>query len=169
METYWLSVHREKLQDAHARARAYAEKKATEWAVKHEGEVYCPEIAVGQQVYLRPIPVPTPRSRIRLVKEVVSPSDEKISVSSDVKCEVVKEPWHTAEDQFMPSTDKSMKCPSTPVDVVDAPEVEEQGSGDESLTAVERSGDESGDSVEVIPTDLVPDAVRRYPVPAQRK
>ncbi|RXN22182.1 Transposon Ty3-I Gag-Pol poly [Labeo rohita] len=53
METNWLSVHKERLQDAHARARAYAEKKATEQAAKHEVEVYCPEIAVGQQVYLR--------------------------------------------------------------------------------------------------------------------
>ncbi len=53
METNWLSVHRERLQDAHARAREYAEKKAAERTAKHESEVYCPEIAVGQQVYLR--------------------------------------------------------------------------------------------------------------------
>ncbi|RXN22183.1 hypothetical protein ROHU_001558 [Labeo rohita] len=68
----------------------------------------------------------------------------------------------------MPSPDTNMECPSTPVDVVDAPEIEEQESADESLMAVERSGDESEDSGEVIPTDLLPDAVRRYPVPAQR-
>lgn len=33
---------------------------------------------------------------------------------------------------------------------------------------MERSVDERGDGVEVIPTDLVPDAVRKRPVPAPR-
>lgn len=52
-ESNWLSVHKERLQDAHARAREYADKKAAERVARHEREVYCPEVAVGQQVYLR--------------------------------------------------------------------------------------------------------------------
>lgn len=53
METNWLSVYRERFQDAHARAKEYAERKAAERTEQHESEVFFPEIAVGQQVYLR--------------------------------------------------------------------------------------------------------------------
>lgn len=52
-ESNWLSIHKERLQDAHARAREYAEKKAAERTLRHENDVYCPEIAIGQNVYLR--------------------------------------------------------------------------------------------------------------------
>ncbi len=216
METNWLSVHRERLQDAHARAREYAEKKAAERTAKHESEVYCPEIAVGQQVYLRhrpagrnkiqdawapqvyvvkdvlgttyvvepdgggvqrrvhrshlqpcplPTPVPAPRTKVRYTKEVVSPLDEKVSVSPDVECVVVEETWRAVEGQSIPSADERSR---TPVDVLDTPEFEERESADETITVVERSVDERGDGVEVIPTDLVPDAVRKRPVPAPR-
>ncbi|KAL1266287.1 hypothetical protein QQF64_001962 [Cirrhinus molitorella] len=49
----WLKVHQERLRDAHARAKEYAERKAVERARQHEDKVYCPAIEVGQHVYLR--------------------------------------------------------------------------------------------------------------------
>ncbi|KAK3544562.1 hypothetical protein QTP86_016933, partial [Hemibagrus guttatus] len=52
-EPTWLTVHREWLQDAHSRAREYTERKAADRVAKHESGVYCPGVAVGQQVYLR--------------------------------------------------------------------------------------------------------------------
>ncbi|KAK3519032.1 hypothetical protein QTP70_016151, partial [Hemibagrus guttatus] len=52
-EPTWLTVHRERLQDAHSRAREYTERKAADRVAKHESGVYCPEVAVSQQVYLR--------------------------------------------------------------------------------------------------------------------
>ncbi|XP_059368895.1 uncharacterized protein LOC132106857 [Carassius carassius] len=52
-EPAWLSVHKEWLRDAHTRARAYAERKAADRVSKRESGVYCPEVEVVQQVYLR--------------------------------------------------------------------------------------------------------------------
>lgn len=52
-EPTWLATHRERLRDAHTRAREYAKRKAADRVSKRENEVYCPEVAVGQQVYLR--------------------------------------------------------------------------------------------------------------------
>ncbi len=52
-EPAWLSVHKERLRDAHAQAREYVERKAADRVAKRESGVYCPEVAVGQQVYLR--------------------------------------------------------------------------------------------------------------------
>lgn len=52
-EFNWLSVHRERLQDAHVKAREYTAKKAAERVARHEHHVYCPEVCIGQQVYLR--------------------------------------------------------------------------------------------------------------------
>ncbi|XP_016323325.1 uncharacterized protein LOC107673957 [Sinocyclocheilus anshuiensis] len=52
-EPAWLSVHKERLRDAHTRAREYAERKAADRVAKRESGVYCPEVAVGQQVFLR--------------------------------------------------------------------------------------------------------------------
>lgn len=49
----WLQVHQERLRDAHARTRKYAERKAAERARQHEEKVYCPAVDVGQHVYLR--------------------------------------------------------------------------------------------------------------------
>ncbi len=69
------------------------------------------------------------------------------------------------EGQSIPSADERSR---TPVDVLDTPEFEERESADETIMVVERSVDERGDGVEVIPTDLVPDAVRKRPVPAPR-
>ncbi|KAK3532108.1 hypothetical protein QTP86_008372 [Hemibagrus guttatus] len=51
-EPTWLTVHRERLQDAHSRAREYTKRKAADRVAKHKSGVYCPEVAVGQQVYL---------------------------------------------------------------------------------------------------------------------
>ncbi|KAL1276641.1 hypothetical protein QQF64_036264 [Cirrhinus molitorella] len=51
-EPTWLTVHREQLQDTQSRAREYAERKAADRVTRHEHAVYCPEVAVGQQVYL---------------------------------------------------------------------------------------------------------------------
>ncbi len=48
-----MSVHKERLRDAHAQAREYAERKAADRVAKRESGVYCPEVAVDQQVYLR--------------------------------------------------------------------------------------------------------------------
>lgn len=53
----WLSVHKERLQEAHTRAREYAEKKAADRVAKRHNELYCPEVAVGQHVYLRHRPL----------------------------------------------------------------------------------------------------------------
>ncbi len=117
--------------------------------------------------HLQPCPQPTPVPA-RFTKEVVRPSVEKISVSPDVKCVVVEETWRTAEGQSIPSGHEWVECSSTLVDVLDVPEFEEQESADETIMAVERSVDEEGDGVEVIPMDLVPDAVRKHPVPAPR-
>ncbi|XP_059403406.1 uncharacterized protein LOC132136882 [Carassius carassius] len=55
-EPAWLSVHKEQLRDVHTRARAYAERKAADRVTKRESGVYCPEVEVGQQVYLRYCP-----------------------------------------------------------------------------------------------------------------
>lgn len=52
-EFNWLAVHKERLHDAHAKAREYAAQKAAERVARHENDVYCPEVGVGQQVYLR--------------------------------------------------------------------------------------------------------------------
>lgn len=52
-EPTWLTVHRDRLQDAHSRARDYAERKAAERVARHEKGVFCPEVSVGQHVYLR--------------------------------------------------------------------------------------------------------------------
>ncbi len=89
-------------------------------------------------------------------------------MSPDVKCVVVEETWRTAEGQSIPSGHEWVEYSSTLVNVLDVPEFEEQESADETIMAVERSVDEEGDGVEVIPTDLVPDAVRKHPVPAPR-
>ncbi len=78
------------------------------------------------------------------------------NISPDVECVMVEETWHTVEGQSIPSGDEWVECSSTPVDVLDAPEVEEQESADETITAVERSVDEEGDGVEVIPRTWFP-------------
>ncbi|XP_051273029.1 uncharacterized protein LOC127373010 [Dicentrarchus labrax] len=49
----WLAVHKERLQDAHARARECAERKAAERVAQQQERVYCPPVDVGQLVYLR--------------------------------------------------------------------------------------------------------------------
>lgn len=49
----WLAVHQERLQDAHARARECAERKAEERLAQQQECVYCPDVEVGQLVYLR--------------------------------------------------------------------------------------------------------------------
>ncbi|XP_016124580.1 uncharacterized protein [Sinocyclocheilus grahami] len=200
METNWLSVHRERLQDAHARAREYAERKAAERTERHKREVYCPEIAVGQQVYLRhrpagrnkiqdvwapqvyvvknvqgttyvvepdgggvekrvhrshlqpcpqPTPVPAPRRKVSFAKEVVSHLHEEISAPTDIECVVVEETWRTATGQSVPSADECMKRPSSQVKDLIAPEIEEQESVEETLTALEKSVDEGGDGMGV--------------------
>ncbi|XP_042079036.1 uncharacterized protein LOC121814904 [Haplochromis burtoni] len=41
------------LQDAHARARKFAERKAAERVVQQQGKVFCPPVDIGQFVYLR--------------------------------------------------------------------------------------------------------------------
>ncbi|XP_043076463.1 uncharacterized protein LOC122325488 [Puntigrus tetrazona] len=51
-EPAWLSVHKERLRDAHTRAREYTERRAADRVAQREGGVYCPEVVVGQQVYL---------------------------------------------------------------------------------------------------------------------
>lgn len=49
----WLVVHQERLNEAHARAKEYAEKKAAERIELDKHKVYCPPVDVGQLVYLR--------------------------------------------------------------------------------------------------------------------
>ncbi|XP_041841581.1 uncharacterized protein LOC121640000 [Melanotaenia boesemani] len=49
----WLATHQERLQDAHARAREYSERKAAERVVLQQDKVFCPPVEIGQLVYLR--------------------------------------------------------------------------------------------------------------------
>lgn len=51
-EPNWLSVHQERLKDAHASERDYAERKAAEQVAQQKERVYCPLVDVGQMVYL---------------------------------------------------------------------------------------------------------------------
>lgn len=48
----WLVVHQEHLNEAHSRARQYAEQKAAERLELEKDKVYCPPVEVGQLVYL---------------------------------------------------------------------------------------------------------------------
>ncbi|KAK2914601.1 hypothetical protein Q8A73_005195 [Channa argus] len=49
----WLAVHQQRLKEAHAKAKEYAEQKAAECIAIQSDKVYCPAIAIGQHVYLR--------------------------------------------------------------------------------------------------------------------
>lgn len=49
----WIAVHQQRLRDAHARAKEYAEQKAAERIALQRNKVYCPPVEVGQHVYLR--------------------------------------------------------------------------------------------------------------------
>lgn len=49
----WLNAHKERLRDAHLRAKEYAERKAADRVTQQEEKVYCPAVEVGQYVYLR--------------------------------------------------------------------------------------------------------------------
>lgn len=49
----WLNAHKERLRDAHLRAKEYAERKAADRVAQQEEKVYCPAVEVGQYVYLR--------------------------------------------------------------------------------------------------------------------
>lgn len=59
----WLAVHQQRLQEAHARAKEYAEQKAAERIALQGDKVYCPTVEVGQHVYLRHRP--TGRNKIQ--------------------------------------------------------------------------------------------------------
>ena len=52
-EPDWLAVHQERLQDAHARARECAERKAAERTAQQQERTYCPPVELGELVYLR--------------------------------------------------------------------------------------------------------------------
>lgn len=49
----WLEMHRRRLDEAHARAREYAEQKSAERLELDKPKVYCPPVDAGQLVYLR--------------------------------------------------------------------------------------------------------------------
>lgn len=49
----WISVHQQRLRDAYARAKEYADQKAAERITLQCNKVYCPPVEVGQHVYLR--------------------------------------------------------------------------------------------------------------------
>lgn len=53
----WLSVHQERLRQAHERAREYSEQKAAERIALQHDKVYCPPVDNGQLVYLRHRPL----------------------------------------------------------------------------------------------------------------
>lgn len=53
----WLSVHQERLRQAHERAREYSEQKAAERIALQNEKVYCPPVDVGQLVFLRHRPL----------------------------------------------------------------------------------------------------------------
>ncbi len=49
----WLNAHKDRLREAHLRAKEYAERKAADRVAQQEEKVYCPAVEVGQYVYLR--------------------------------------------------------------------------------------------------------------------
>lgn len=49
----WLSVHPERLRQAHDKARMYSERKAAERVALQNEKVYCPPVELGQLVFLR--------------------------------------------------------------------------------------------------------------------
>uniref|UniRef100_A0A3P9IJU1 Gypsy retrotransposon integrase-like protein 1 n=1 Tax=Oryzias latipes TaxID=8090 RepID=A0A3P9IJU1_ORYLA len=53
----WLSIHRERLKQAHVRAKEYTEQKAAERISYLNKKVYCPAINTGQLVLLRHRPL----------------------------------------------------------------------------------------------------------------
>lgn len=53
----WLSVHQERLRQAHERAREYSEQKANERISILNEKVFCPKVSLGQTVYLRHRPL----------------------------------------------------------------------------------------------------------------
>lgn len=53
----WLSVHQERLRQAHLRAREYSEQKAAERIALQNEKVYCPTVDIGQLVFLRHRPL----------------------------------------------------------------------------------------------------------------
>ena len=48
----WLSVHQERLRQAHERAGEYSEQKAAE-RISIQNKVFCPPVGISQLVYLR--------------------------------------------------------------------------------------------------------------------
>lgn len=44
----WLAVHQQRLNEAHAKAKEYAEQKAAKLIARHSHKVYCPSIEVGE-------------------------------------------------------------------------------------------------------------------------
>lgn len=53
----WLSVHQERLRQAHKRAKEYSEQKAAERISFQNGRVHCPPVKIGQLVFLRQRPM----------------------------------------------------------------------------------------------------------------
>lgn len=53
----WLSVHQERLRQAHEKAREYSEKKAAERIALQNEKVFCPPVDIGQLVLLRHRPL----------------------------------------------------------------------------------------------------------------
>ncbi|KAI5626698.1 hypothetical protein C0J50_13742 [Silurus asotus] len=49
----WLSVHQERLRFAHEKAREYSEEKARERVTRLNEKMFCPQVSVGELVYLR--------------------------------------------------------------------------------------------------------------------
>ncbi len=49
----WLSVHQERLRYAHEKAREYSEEKALERVTRLNEKAFCPQVCVGELVYLR--------------------------------------------------------------------------------------------------------------------
>ncbi len=48
----WLSVHQERLRYAHEKARKYSEEKALERVTRLNAKAFCPQVCVGELVYL---------------------------------------------------------------------------------------------------------------------
>lgn len=53
----WLSVHQERLRQAHERDLEYSEQKAAERIALQNEKVYCPTVDIGQLVFLRHRPL----------------------------------------------------------------------------------------------------------------
>lgn len=107
-----------------------------------------------------------PYSKVRPVKEVVSPLDEGLSIAFDMECVIVEE---TARGQPTPLVEGSLGQSNPQLQVLTEPEFGDCESVNQPLTALGRSADKGIGSMNMEPIDSVFDTVVKCPFPAQRR